>query len=47
LCRYASIGREGFVVVTIAGRSERVAVDYGSRYTIDVERGAIARITRD
>lgn len=41
------LGREGFVVVTIGGTAERVAMDYGSRYTIVVAGGQIDRIARD
>ncbi|HEY5927296.1 MAG TPA: hypothetical protein VIV11_36665, partial [Kofleriaceae bacterium] len=42
-----TIGREGFINVRIADRGERVALDYGSRYTIVVRGGRIERITRD
>jgi hypothetical protein len=41
------VGREGFVVVTVAGKTQLVAVDYGARYTIVVRSGAIERVTRD
>jgi hypothetical protein len=40
-------GREGFVVVTVGGSVQRVALDYGERYTIVVHGGRIDRITRD
>ncbi|MBL9018641.1 MAG: hypothetical protein JNL83_30930 [Myxococcales bacterium] len=40
-------GREGFITVTVGGATQRVALDYGSRYTIVVERGQIDRIGRD
>lgn len=45
--RPVHLGPDGFVDLTIAGRAERVAVDYGSRYTIEVRGNRIARITRD
>ena len=45
--RRVMIGREGFVILDIAGRVERVAVDYGSRYTIVVRGGRIERVTED
>ena len=45
--RQIEIGREGFVVVKVGGREERVAVDYGSRYTIVVAGGRIDRVTHD
>jgi hypothetical protein len=41
------VGREGFVAVTVAGKPETVAVDFGSRYTIVVRGGHIERVTRD
>ncbi|HTL35325.1 MAG TPA: hypothetical protein VL326_19485 [Kofleriaceae bacterium] len=42
-----ALGREGFVYVTTADRTERIALDYGSRYTISVERGRIESVQRD
>jgi len=42
-----SLGRDGFLNVRVAGRSEQIAVNYGSRYTIEIQRDQIARITRD
>jgi len=45
--RPVTIGRQGFVYVTIAQRTERVALDYGGRYTITVGGGHIERVTRD
>jgi hypothetical protein len=45
--RQVEIGREGFVTLDVAGRIERVAVDYGSRYTIVVREGRIERVTHD
>lgn len=42
-----TLGREGFVYVTIADRTERIALDYGSRYTITVAGGRIERVSVD
>ena len=45
--RPVTIGRQGFVYVTIAQRTERIALDYGGRYTITVGSGQVERVTRD
>ncbi len=42
-----SLGRDGFLNVRVAGRPEQIAVNYGARYTIEIQRDQIARITRD
>ena len=41
------VGRDGFVTVSIGGKTQLVAVDYGARYTIVVRGGAIASVTRE